>query len=91
MPLKQEQYNAEDRKRLVLVAEDDIVNQELIGFMLKDDYEVVFANDGAQALRKIRQYRDSLSLILLDYYMPKMNGIEVLDEVEKDSELKEMS
>ena len=90
MPLKQEQYNAEDRKRLVLVAEDDIVNQELIGFMLKDDYEVVFANDGAQALRKIRQYRDSLSLILLDYYMPKMNGIEVLDEVEKDSELKEI-
>ena len=90
MPLKQEQYNAEDRKRLVLVAEDDEVNQKLIGFMLKDDYEVVFANDGAQALRKIRQYRDSLSLILLDYYMPKMNGIEVLDEVEKDSELKEI-
>lgn len=90
MSLRQEQFSADNEKRVVFVADDDQVNRELIGFILKDDFNVIFANDGKQAINRIRKYRDDISLILLDYYMPYLNGIEVLDEIQKDEELKKI-
>ncbi len=90
MSLRQEQFYTDDVKRVVFVAEDDEVNRELIGFILKDDYKLIFANDGKQAISRIRKYRDEISLILLDFYMPFMTGIDVFDEIQKDEELKKI-
>ncbi|MBQ7530040.1 EAL domain-containing protein [bacterium] len=76
-----------DVKRLVLVVDDEPVNRELLGFILQDDYEVIYAEDGVEALEKIKA-NERLSLILLDLLMPRMNGFELLKIIEDDDELK---
>ncbi|MBE6725805.1 MAG: EAL domain-containing protein [Ruminococcaceae bacterium] len=74
-------------KRQLLIAEDEMINREILGEMLKNDYELIFAEDGAEAMAKIRQYRDTLSLVLLDILMPVMSGLEVLKAVKEDEDL----
>jgi CheY-like chemotaxis protein len=59
----------------ILVAEDGVINQEVIVGMLEmNGYEVVVANDGEEALQKSTE--GSFSLCLMDVDMPKMDGIE---------------
>ena len=72
--------------RLVLVVDDKEVNRLSICNVLQQDYEVITAEDGIQALEQIRKYKDMLSLILLDIMMPNKNGLEVLEEIKQDEE-----
>ena len=82
-----EEFRSANGKRQILVAEDEMINREILGEMLKSDYEVIFACDGAEAMENIRRYRDTLSLILLDILMPGMSGLEVLKAVKEDETL----
>ncbi len=82
-----EEFRSANGKRQILVAEDEMINREILGEMLKSDYEVIFACDGAEAMENIRRYRDTLSLILLDILMPVMSGLEVLKAVKEDETL----
>lgn len=79
-------YNKYTR-RVVLVVEDEFVNRELLGFILKNDYEVLYAENGKQALEIIKENKKLLSLVLLDLLMPEMNGFELLDILKGDEEL----
>ena len=74
-------------KRQILVADDEIINREMLGEILKSEYEVIFACDGEETLEMARKYRETLSLILLDILMPVMSGIEVLKAMKADEEL----
>lgn len=75
------------RPEMVLVVDDMEINRDILGMILEDLYEVVYAEDGAQAMQLIEQYRDRLSIILLDLIMPVMDGFEVLAQVRADSDL----
>lgn len=86
MPNSQDK-NFVNRKRQILVADDEIINREILGVILSGEYEVLFAEDGAKALEAIREYRDTLSLVLLDIMMPVMTGLEVLEAVKAEPEL----
>lgn len=79
-------YNKYTR-RVVLVVEDEFVNRELLGFILKNDYEVLYAENGKQALEIIKENKKLLSLVLLDLLMPEMNGFELLEILKGDEEL----
>ncbi len=68
-------------KRRVLVVDDEPINRELLGMILKDSYDVVFAKDGAEALETLREQRDLISLVLLDLLMPNIPGMEVLHRI----------
>lgn len=72
------------RRRLVLVVEDQEINRDILGVMLEDDYDVIFAENGVEALEQIKKYIDTLSIILLDLVMPVMDGFEVLRQVKSD-------
>ena len=62
-------------KRRVLVAEDDLVNQEVLRSLLEDTGLVMdLAVDGLQAVALARQCR--YDLILMDVQMPGLNGME---------------
>ncbi|PJC22675.1 response regulator [candidate division WWE3 bacterium CG10_big_fil_rev_8_21_14_0_10_48_23] len=52
----------------------------------KDGLEVITALNGGDGLKKIKEEKPAL--VLLDIMMPKMNGLEVLGEVKKDPEIK---
>ena len=64
--------------QLVLVVDDQEINRDVLGMILEDDYELIYACDGLEAVEKIETNQDRLSLIMLDLIMPKMDGFQVL-------------
>jgi CheY-like chemotaxis protein len=67
-------------KGKVLVVEDNISNQTLIGIILQEAgvaYEI--ANDGQEGVDKYKS--GNYNLVLMDENMPKMNGIEATAEI----------
>jgi len=66
----------------VLVADDDAVNRDVLGELLKPEYTVLLAKNGAQTLE--RAARHLPDLILLDVMMPDMDGYEVLRRLRAD-------
>ena len=77
------------RKR-ILIAEDVEIQREMLGDLLRDDYDITFASDGTEALEALRSSTDVTDLVLLDLYMPNMNGREVLKEMQVDEELRDV-
>ena len=73
-------------KRQILIADDEIVNREILGAILQSEYEVLFACDGGEAIQLVTEHKDTLSLVLLDILMPQLSGIEVLKALKADVE-----
>lgn len=80
-------FHSTNGKRQILVADDELLNRELLGMMLQEDYEILYACDGAETLEMIRAHKDTLSLVLLDILMPVMSGLDVLRTLKADAEL----
>ena len=75
-------------KRHILIVEDELINQMILGNMLSDGYEVLYASDGNEALEQVKTHRDDLAIVLLDLQMPKMSGMEVLKVMKEEEELR---
>ena len=75
------------RPKLVLVVDDQEINRDVLGVILENDYEIIYAENGAQALEEIEKNVDRLSIVLLDLMMPVMDGFEVLSRVTSDEQL----
>ena len=78
------------RPQQVLVVDDQEINRDALGIILEDGYEVLYAEDGQDALEIIREKADTLSIVLLDLMMPVMNGFQVLEEVRGDEKLRQI-
>ncbi|MGE6441584.1 response regulator [Psychrobacter sp. NPDC078409] len=62
---------------LILVVEDSPTNQKIACKMLsKLGYRSIVAEDGQQALEKLKSQREEISLILMDCRMPVMDGLQ---------------
>lgn len=71
----------------VLIVDDDEDTREALRFLLEDaGYTVAEAADGVEGLEAI-QASDVPLVVLLDYSMPRLNGIEVLQAVARDARL----
>ena len=57
-------------KRHILIVDDEKINQIILGNMLGDGFDLVYASDGIEALEQIKKHRDELALVLLDLLMP---------------------
>lgn len=67
----------------LLIADDEPAVRALVRVTLEDDdYRILEAADGVEALQKIRD--EHPSLVLLDIMMPGMNGLEVCRIVKSD-------
>jgi diguanylate cyclase (GGDEF)-like protein len=68
---------------VILLVDDDPDILDVLEITLSEEnYEILKASDGEEALRIIKS--KPLDLVLLDYAMPKMNGKQVCLEVKKD-------
>ncbi len=76
-----------NRRHLVLVVEDQEINRDILGSILEDDYDVIYAENGREALDIIQEKPEELSIILLDLMMPVMDGFEVLKRLRDDEEM----
>ena len=74
-------------KKRVLVVDDELINRRLLEKIIADKYEVLQAGDGAEALEIIKANRNTLSLILLDLLMPKLDGYELMGILKTDETL----
>ena len=77
-----------DVRKTVLIAEDVEINRMLLGTILEEEYDVLFASDGAEALTVLREEKDRISLMLLDLMMPEVDGMEVLRIMMSDPALR---
>ena len=77
-------------KKILLVEDEEIIVDLLKKKLEKEGYEVLVAKDGEEGLKKMRELKPRPDLILLDIVMPKMGGFEVMEEMQKDKELKEI-
>lgn len=72
-------------KRRILVVDDIALNREVLTELLGDDYAILEAASGREALNIIRENFQTLSLILLDIMMPELDGFEVLKALDKSN------
>ena len=80
----------DDKRRSVLVIDDELINREILKGILQEDYEVLCAGNGQEALELIRENRNTLSLILLDLIMPVLSGKDLLKILKEDEQMKDI-
>ena len=70
----------------ILIVDDESRMRKLIkDFLIRENYKVIEAEDGEDALEKFYENGDKIDLILLDVMMPKKDGWTVLREIRKSS------
>lgn len=52
--------------------------------MLKEEFDIIEAENGQECLKKLQQYGKEISVVLLDIIMPVMDGFEVLRYMNKN-------
>lgn len=73
-------------RRTVLVADDDAMTRQVLSTVLDlEEFEVVLAEDGDEALRMLREQRPDA--LVLDQMMPGRSGLEVIAELREDEAL----
>lgn len=72
-----------EKKPLILAVDDNPVNLIVLEGILEQDYRLVQANSGSEALQAVKD--QDVDLILLDIAMPEMDGYEVCRRLKQDA------
>lgn len=73
----------------ILIVEDDMAIREMMAFSLKrEGFEAIKAASGHEALEQLNQNRPNL--IIIDWGLPDMNGIDLIDMVRRDDVVKDV-
>ena len=73
---------AQNNQNTILVVDDDPVILQFVSRLLVDtDYHVLTATSGAAALQQSRDYKGEIHLLLSDFQMPVMSGIELATQM----------
>ena len=78
----------------IVIIDDDIDDRELLGELtmkLRPDHELRFFVNGVEALRYLETTDEQPFIILCDVNMPKMTGLELLEEIQRNLFLKQKS
>ena len=79
-----------NRVRTVLVVDDVEMNRDMLTAVLEDEYQVISAENGQEALDVLRGGALSVSAVLLDLMMPVMDGRTCLKEIKADPALRDI-
>lgn len=66
-------------ERILIVEDEILIRKNFAAFLRNESYEVSEARDGVQALELLND--QAIDLIISDFVMPHMNGLELLDRV----------
>jgi len=75
-------------KKILIVEDEEIMIDLLQRKLAKEGFEILIARDGEEGLKAMREKPPDI--VLLDIIMPKMGGFEVMEEMQKDKELKKI-
>ena len=68
-------------KSKILVVDDEEINRDILQDIFEDQYEIITASNGQEAIDKIVSDTEDISIVLLDIMMPIKTGFDVLDEL----------
>lgn len=68
-----------EKKKTVLIADDADINREILKVVFKEQFRILEAADGEQAIEILDAGHDEIVMLFLDLMMPKKNGLEVME------------
>ena len=71
--------------KILIVEDEDMIREGISDYLTDCGYETIQATDGLEALEQFSNHQ--VALVLLDIQMPKLNGLEVLSEIRKSSQV----
>lgn len=75
-------------KKILIIEDEEVIINLLQKKVIREGYQVSIARDGEEGLRIMGEEKPDL--VLLDIIMPKLGGFEVMEEMQKNSELKKI-
>lgn len=74
-------------QKQILIVEDNELNRAMLSKILSDNYKILEAENGQDALNILKKNNDAVHLIFLNVSMTVMDGYTFLDKVKEDAEL----
>lgn len=78
-----ENFAADPRKQKILIVDDSEMNRCMLADILEDDYDIIQAESGIQAVTILKERPLEIALVMLDMVMPEMDGLAVLEVMNK--------
>ncbi len=75
-------------KKILIIEDEEIMINLLQRKLTAEGYEALVARDGQEGILAMQEVKPDI--ILLDIIMPKMGGFEVMEEMNKNKELKKI-
>ncbi len=66
------------KKSTLLIADDVLINRELLKDIFEDRYEILEACDGEETINLLSEHKEKIDLVFLDLVMPKKDGLDVM-------------
>ena len=66
------------KKPNILIVDDSAINRTALSELLFDEYNIIEANDGEKAINLISANPNDIDLVILDLFMPVVNGFMTL-------------
>lgn len=73
-----------EQKTLLIVDDDERILMFVSGLMVASDYSVLMARSGAEAVEQSTGYKGDISLLLSDFQMPGMSGVDLAIRLTRD-------
>jgi len=70
-------------KKTILIAEDDPANYKLFSIHMNEQFNILHAKNGKEAVNIFSENKSTIDLILMDIRMPEMNGFDASIEIRK--------
>ncbi len=70
--------HSDTQRRTLLIADDSEMNRSMLADILGEEFDILEAADGVEAVEILEKQDSDISAVLLDIVMPRMNGFEVL-------------
>ena len=81
-PVELRTINPDGSREKILLIDDEVEVAELAAEMLAEEgYPVILAKDGFEALQIYQQLGSKIGLVILDFFLPIMDGDAVFDEL----------
>ncbi len=82
-PADAKTYSSSDKKNVLVVDDEKQVLEVVSAWLRHLGYDVIEASDGEQAVNVVKKRFNEIDLVILDFVMPKMNGVEAFEEMLK--------
>ena len=74
-------------RKQVLIVDDDPINRQMLGYIVETGYDVLYAENGREALELLQRLARQISLVLLDLVMPEMDGKTLMARMRQEEAL----